>query len=411
MKVSKMKLLVLSLLLIVNSAFAKDVKVAEIINKAESVMTVVPGQMDLETLQSIALNDNTDVQISYERLVQAQKQIAQARAEYFPYGVGTVMGLYFTNAFSVLILVELVSSLPSKIFTVQKNKHLRTAQKHTLRAVRENIKNQTALIYYSFLKQEALLKLAEIELNLLKQQIEVKNEELSLGLATETDVANSELNFYTLKEAVLKYKSFYLEERKALNILIGRKMDAKPIELAPVRVGNQEFSAVDMSGLESMAVEKSHEIKAANAVIRASKSNRRATKWSIISFSGIGFGYISRVKKSQSQVREAYLRRELLENTIRTSVYTKVSNYKNFVEIYELDSHLYDGTKVMVAGDINEFTVGQRAKGSVLKSARLLLKDLRVLVRTNYDALIKKSDLKRTIPVELITNNNVIELK
>ena len=182
MKFVFIKSLLLTLLITTQSAFATRYNVSNLVKDAESIFDYREDAINLEEFKKLVINENVEVAVAYERLFQAQQQIYRARAAYFPYGVGTVSAMYFTSAFSYLILAELITSLPSKIFAVQKQKHLRTAQAFTVEVVKANIKNQTALIYYSFLKQEALLKLAKIELDLLKSNLQGKREEVEFGI-------------------------------------------------------------------------------------------------------------------------------------------------------------------------------------------------------------------------------------
>jgi hypothetical protein len=398
MKFVFIKSLLLTLLITTQSAFATRYNVSNLVQDAESIFDYREDAIDLGEFKKLVINENVEVAIAYERLFQAQQQIYQARAAYFPYGVGSITAMYFTSAFSYLILAELITSLPSKIFAVQKQKHLRTAQAFTVEVVKANIKNQTALIYYSFLKQEALLKLAKIELDLLKSNLEGKREEVEFGLATQTDVNNAELSYLVVKDAYLKYQSFFNTAKKSLNTLIGRDFESKPIILQPVgEFVDYSNIGMDIDQMENVAINRSNELKAADWMIRASISNRRSVKWSILSFSGIGFGYGSRVRFSNSQVIESRLRKELIENNIQNSVYTSYTTLENFIGIFKENFALYQTTRNIAVGDIEEFDAGQNVLSKVIRSGRLLLGDLREMVRTHYDVLIKKDDLERLV--------------
>lgn len=401
----------LSCLIFIQSAFAQNSElVINLINNADQVLAAKEKAITLEELKSMVVNENLDVKISYERLVQAQKHIGNARAQYFPYGVGTVAAIYFTGAFSYLIAAELITSLPMKIFTVRKNKFLRNAQSFNVKAVKENIKNQVALTYYNLLSEEALLKLAKYEVMLLEELHKAMEERAILGLATENEITDVERRIFEIRDIYLKFKAYYLEERKALNILMGVDFNSPVIELQPVSERlSSEFQLASTDGLLNSALERSYELKAANQLIYASVNERRSAQWSFLSFSGIGFGYFYNIKAARSKTQETKLLRNLLETKISNQVYTKKSKLIRSIGISDKDYELASLTRVYTQGDVHEYVNGQLTLDKVIETELIFLQDLREQIRSHYDALIKKDDLERLIQGK-ITNedNNVI---
>lgn len=146
------------------------------------------GADSLEKVKELAAGENVDVRIAYERLYQAQQKIGQARATYFPYGIGEVLVLQATDFWNPLILTELVTSIPSKWFNVKRTHNLKNAEKHTLAALRENIKNEVANLYYETLKEEAIIDLARYELIMLEELMQALKVQVQTGIATQQDL-------------------------------------------------------------------------------------------------------------------------------------------------------------------------------------------------------------------------------
>src|SRR5690606_18025466 len=140
------------------------------------------------------------------------------RAQYFPYGLGTVGILYYLNSFNPLILVELVTSLPSKIYNVQKEKNLRMATVYSNKALALNIRNQVENLYYTVLKEESSLQLAELELYLLETIYSSMEERVALGLESSLELRNLELRILDIRDIVLKFQAYLVEEKSAFNI-------------------------------------------------------------------------------------------------------------------------------------------------------------------------------------------------
>jgi outer membrane protein TolC len=399
MKSNKYLIIFITIVLSMNIAFANNVKLATTITtEAESVLVKKDNAIDLKTLKSMVVNDGVDVKISYERLVQAQKEIGSARAQYFPYGVGTVATVYFYGAFSYLVLAELITSLPSKIFNVQKRKHIRNAQRENLKVITANIKNQVAKMYYNFLKDEALLKIASLELSLLESKISSIEENIELGMSSSLELDDAKYRYYTLRDVYLKYSGYYFQSLKALNTLTGTSSSAKPFILQPVgEYLSAEHVTMSTEDMTAKALNNSNELKASEFMIRAAHNNRRSVKWSILSFSGIGFGYMSKIRRSRSETNNAYFRRDSVKRNVENEVYTRKAKLLSSIGVFDQDFSLYNATKSYVEGDIAEYNAGQLTLGKLVDTEIIYLSDLRETIRTHYLALSNLDSLERVV--------------
>jgi outer membrane protein TolC len=397
---NKMILLSLSLLLSLQTAFAQLTDVhLRLSQEAESVLLAKDNALNLNQIKEMVAGDNVDLQIAYENLYQAQKKVGLARAQYFPYGIGTVAQMYFNKVWGALIAVELVTSIPSKFYNVQKEKNLRAAQYYNFKSLRENIRNEVATMYFTLAKEEAMLKLAELELQLLENLMVVTQEQIELGLATEDDTFKVKMRLLQLRDEYLVFKSYWLAEKAAFNLMLAKTpAEGKKIAIQPL--GNflsQDQFSMDVQAMTDAALNRSYEIVAADYMITAAHKAKRSTQWSIISFDGIGFDYYGRVKIASSKVNEAILRRQLTEENLVNAVYVTEGKLRNAIDFFHAENQLYLETKLYMQGKLAQFKAGDIALDELLEAQMLYLRDMREMVEAHYQAHDAVEDLKRVV--------------
>ncbi|MBC77959.1 MAG: hypothetical protein CME64_18280 [Halobacteriovoraceae bacterium] len=273
---------------------------------SNSVLESRDGAISLEKVKELAAGENVDARIAYERLYQAQQKISQARSQYFPYGVGEVLVLQATDFWNPLILAELVTSIPSKWFNVKRTHHLKNAQSHTLAALKENVKNEVANLYYETLKEEAIIALASYELVMLEKLMQAMRVQVQAGVATQQQLDELEYQSLKKREAYLKLESYLEESKASLKMLLGMDYHEKALSFQPVKkfLSVDEFK-VNPEELALTALNRSHEMKASQQMIYAAYNAKRSAKWSILSFAGLGFDYLQRVHLAGSKVNQA----------------------------------------------------------------------------------------------------------
>jgi hypothetical protein len=389
----KILIFILSLSMITQSlAHEHALRVLEV---TESVLAKKENAISLEEAKEMVAGDNLDIQIAYERLFQAQRRIGQARAQYFPYGVGDVAFIYFASAFSTFIMVELITSLPSKWYTVKKTKHLRNAERHNLNALRENIKNEVAILYYDLLKQEAMEKLTAFELKLMDEMMVGLQAQIALGQSNHTELANLEYRILNLRDEYLKFVTYHAEVKAAFKMLINVPANYT-LELQP----NSNFFqtsdiAINLEDIAQRAKTNAHEVKAAQEVINAAYDSKHATGWSILSFSGIGFGYAGKLRIERSMVNEAIIRKQAISENIYSNVFTKARMLENSIAFYETEKEIMETTKFYMMQVQENFTVGNVAIVELIETQLVYMRDFREMLMAHYNALTRLSDLER----------------
>lgn len=390
----------LSLTLIIQSgfAFAEDIHL-NIQEHANKVLVAPEGALTVDQVKEIVAGDHINVKIAYERLLQAQSSISVARAKYFPYGVGSVYTLSTAGSLSPLILVELITSLPSKWYTVKKEKNLKSAQKYNFLSLRENIKNQVASIYYNYLREKTYIDMTALQLTLTEKLLETAQIRVDIGLEDADKLSELKLRVLDLRDIYLKYSGYLNEEQAAINMMLNLTPEAgagvKFAPVAPFLSGADYQMSVDEMLLGT--VENSYEVKAANYMVKAAYNSKRSTQWSILSFSGLGFGYWARVQFSQSKIEEATVLRELTRENVVNQIYTKDTIFQNSLKFYESEQEIYSETKYFMEGNLDLFNSNDLELAELLESEILYLKDFSEMLAAHYDSLVNLDGLERAV--------------
>lgn len=372
---------------------------------ALQVLQTKPKALTLDEVKKIVSDEEIDIQISYERLIQAQRKIGQARAAFFPYGVGTIGAMYLVNVWNPILLAELITSLPSKVFAVQSEKNMSLAQKYSLAALRENIKNQVSHMYYNILQEEVALKLTKMEIALRETQVHTYKQRVKLGLATEEDVKDLEYALVKVRDAYLKFSSYMNAEKAAFNVMLGKTpQEGKTIELQPVAtlLSGEDYQ-MDLNAMITEALDKSNEIVAADYMVRAASKAKRSTKWSILSFSGIGFGYYARVQVAGSKVQEAVLNRKFVEENLVNQVYIVDNAFQRSLDLLQSERDVFADTDFYTRSQMEKFKAGALSVDKLIETQLVYLKDFNEMVRSHYNSLIKLSDVERVLVGKVVT--------
>ena len=392
------QLFLVGLVLLSSTGKANDLH----LNLEENALKVLeqkPNGLTLNAVRDLAVNEEIDIQISYERMIQAQRKIGQARAAYFPYGLGTVGAMYLFNVWNPLFLVELVTSLPSKVFQVQAEKNMSLAQKYTLAALKENIKHQASLLYFNILQEETALRLTKLEMTLTETLIETYRERVALGLATEEELHTIERSFLRTRDTYLRFSSYLSEVKSAFNTMLGKgPLEGRQIELQPMAnfLSRDQFT-LELSAMVDMARERSNEIVAADYMVNAARKAKRSTKWSVLSFGGIGFGYYSRVQVAGSKIESAKLNRQYVEDNLVNHVYLADNAFNRSLDLFKNERNIFHDTDFYTNSQLERFKSGLIPLDQLVETQLVYLKDFNQMILSHYQAHRKLADLERVI--------------
>lgn len=382
-----------------------------LLNKADEILEQKENAIDLKEVNRLVIDNNSDLKIAYERLYQAQKDIWVARSRFFPYGTGLIFGYDVNALFGTLILVELVASLPSKWYNVQSVKAVRDSQRYSIYALKANLRNEIANLYYSLLKEEALLKSVEMELELLENLLVATNVEIEAGLSSEEDLDKLDRRVLDLRDEYLEFKQLHLYTKSAFNVMLGKTPEqGAKLVLQPVSTMlNIEDFQMETQEMVDAALWRSYEIIAANYMIKAARKHKKSTAWSILSFSGIGFGYWARVQIAGSQVDEAILRRNMVRENLINQVSVGKESLEDGLEYLEGEKEILAGTRNYLEQNMFTFDAGDIPLKELLESQLVYMHDFRSAVMVHYQTLSKKADMERIVRGSVTKNTYTTE--
>lgn len=374
---------------------AEDIHL-ETLKRSQELMEERPDGISLEQAKELAAGENVDARIAYEKLYQAHQRIHQARANYFPYGAGDVAALYITNFWNPLILAEMVTSVPSKWYNVQRFAYLMNAEAHRLKSLKANLRNQVAKFYYGVLKEETVLALTGLEIRLLEELVRVLEIQAEAGLADIDELEDAERSALKIRDQYLKLKSYLAEEKAALKVVLNLAYDEKDLVFQPVKdLLNQDDISIDLENLALTSLNRSHEVKAAQQVIYAASAARSSEKWSILSFTGLGFNYLERVRYAGSKLDQAIFQKEALERNIESEVYARESALRNSIDFLHSEVEIADNSKRHMLGELESFRAGHAKVNDLIEADLYFVRDFRKVVVAHYNSLSRLDDLER----------------
>lgn len=407
MKIYKKIILSLAVVFTTQAVFAQAP--LDLAEQADAALRSSKRALTLSDVQKMVVNENLDIKMSYEQLLRAQRKIGVARAQYFPYGLGTVAQFYFYKAWTPLLLIELVTSFPSKFFTVQSERNLRTAQYYSTRALKENIKNEVAKLYYTLLKEDTALKLLAIEISLMEEKYNALEDLVKVGLEDAGVLESVKIHTLDLRDIYLKFKAYHYDSKSAFfQMLAKTPLEGKQLELAHDLdfIRDNELN-VDLMRTKENAVAHSNEVMSAKYQYRAARKAKHAQVWSVLSFSGLGFGYWGGVQVAKHKVREAYARIDFVKTTVRNQVYTRYSKLMNSVVLRNSENEIFLETKRFLESSLEQYKASKITTETLLEAQMLYLRDMREMVVSHYDSLIKKEDFNRAALRQVVSSVEV----
>lgn len=389
--------------LLFQAAYGEDIHL-KTLEKSMELLEPKSDALNLEKAKDMVVGQNIDVKLAYERVYLAQQNIHQARARYFPYGAGDLTVLYLTNFMNPIIMAELVTSLPSKWYAVKYRRHLRNAETFSLKALKENLKNQMAHMYYGLLKEQAVLTLTGYEIRLYEELIRVLEVQVDNGFATPEYLTNTESIALQVREQYLKLKSYVEEEKAQLKIALNLPYDHEDLVFQPIKkILSGSDLKFDMDFFTANAVEKSYELKAAREIVNAAADNRLAERWSILSFLGLGFNYVERVRQSNSEMNQAVARRGSVENNIKNQTLSRKTVLDNSVGIASSLGNIMENSKAYMLSELADFNVGRTSVEKLIEADIYFIRDFREYLVSHYNTLIKLDDFERAVLDKVIT--------
>lgn len=362
------------------------------------VFTNASNNYSLSELQAKVTKNSAEIKIAYENYYQSRKQISLARATLLPHLDLMLIGVAQDLSSSWLYLVPCVLPMPSDMFKYKGSKYLALAEKHTSKSVQLNIYSDLTNDYYDIKLQEELLislqEEKEIYGSLLKQY-EAKE---TLGFGMKAEIFKIKRQILLINQQIDVVKSIIISEKLVINIALDQdpKME---MELDDVDIESPSTVLIPETVDEAieLAIKNSHELKANNYYDLNAKYNVKSAKWSIISFTGIGFGYSARIGLEHSKRRVIKLLKIKMKNEISGQIGTSIT------ELMYLNERIKNATDLFHAGledtDILQtlFESDNVALDELLKAKIAQVRYQRSLVTLKYERLKKINKINRLL--------------
>src|SRR5690606_13874514 len=145
------------------------------------------------------------------------------------------------------------------------------------------------------------------------------------------------------RDTYLRFSSYISEAKSAFNTMLGKNPEeGNQIELQPVAnfLSSDEFT-LGLTAMVEMAKSRSNEIVAADYMINAARKAKRSTKWSVLSFGGIGFGYYARVQVAGSKVESTMLNRQYVEENLINHVYIADNAFNRSLDLFKSERSIF----------------------------------------------------------------------
>lgn len=364
-------------------------------------------KFSLDDLKNEVMTSNLDIQVQYENYYQAQKGTRNSLGEFLP---NLTLTLLFWNTSYALLYAVLPN--PSSWFEYRGSKELGLAEKYVTETVRLNILNDLALSYVNIKHQEKILESLEAEEGILAAAYEQAQNRDDLGVGDPSATFAASRTLLQHRQEILMLKSVIAIEKEGLLLAINKNPTDK-IELADLPEITEDLIPQDLEEGIYTGIENSPELTANRFMAEGAKYMVRSARWSFIGFSGIGFGYPSKVaiersnarvidlkgakivNKIENQIALAYeertilderieIQKEILENAIANHLITQdlfrgaaVSE----IEVFKAEREVFDQERRLI-------TLKMQRMGHSIKMKRLL----------GYDATVNELSTEEIAP-------------
>jgi hypothetical protein len=400
------KLMILTLVLSMGVANADIVSPLPSVKQSlEGMLQTSQGRKTITEMKVIANERNTDVEVAFDNYLIAKKNVNVARAQFNPITTGHLLGISLGLTYLwAPLAIEAVLSIPTKIYNVSKNKYLTKVAMYNLNDARNVLNNELAHLYYDILTHEAILKTIDQESQILTYQ-EAKWTERKVSPDRIAEVRKLILGLG--KEHVDIY-NVYVSELAAIRTLISTT-DGSKYELAQVStlLDRSLTANLEEDKLQKFAVINSDKYKASINLEHASQANVKEVQWSILSWSGLNFGYKKRVKEATNEENIAELRKESTEMEVKTNVLLQLQKFDSSLDLLTNYNSISEDSLKLYGDTYQAFQLGQLNEDAAIEASIGAIRDFRSKVVAHYGAWSSFDDFSSSANYDFKANSKL----
>lgn len=348
----------------------------------------------LNDLREEVLSNNLDLQIQYENYYQSQKNVSVALGQFLP---SANINYIYVN--STLAILQSVVPTPSGWFKYQASQELEVAEKFTTESIRLNILEGLTINYINLKYHEQLMASLVAQEKILEEVYAevIKKEELGLVNASEVFVARR--NLFQHRQDIYQLESLMIAEKQAMQIALNRQPNDLPV-LGDLPVDDMDGIPAEVSDGAALALRNSTELMSNSYQAEAAKYMVKSSKWSFISFSGIGFDYAANLSIERSKARIIGLQGDKIAIKIKNQVYSTYELIDILDRRIELQKAVVESVRIVDERNSELYLNNVITFNDYYSSKQSLIDESEVLVRLEMERRIKIASLRRLLGLD-----------
>ncbi|MBY0516604.1 MAG: hypothetical protein K2P81_06845 [Bacteriovoracaceae bacterium] len=351
-------------------------------------------EVTLPQLRQEALSSNYDVQIQYERYYQAQRNISVARGEFLP-GIS----IQLVNVNATFAILQSVVPTPSDWFKYQGSKELAMAEKYTTLGIKLNILQGLTSNYITLKYYEMLLASMREQEKLLKEVYDSNLAQNTMGADNANDLYLSQRQLLQQQQDIYALETLNIIERQAMLIALGKNSSE---ELILGDLPQDDFQSLPDTKEEAsvIALRNSNELISNTYQYQAAQFMVSAARWSLVSFSGIGFDYAARVSIEKSKAKVIKLQGEQLSLKIQNQIYSLYRQISVLDQRLALQESILASTQETQARQEDLFSNRLISLSTLNDSKINTISEQRTLTKLQLEREVKIVELKRLLSLD-----------
>ena len=349
--------------------------------------------LSLGDLREIVLSKNNDIKIQYEKFNQAKQNVKSKFGEFLP-NLDFQL-LYLNSTYSLLYTVV---PTPSNWFEYKASNEFKYAEEFATESLRLNILKDLTQTYININSQSKILNLLYDEETLLLDAHEYAKRMETLGLGNVDETFNSLRSLLKHRQQLFALESIINIQKEALLYVIDKAPNSDivlqdhfhNIDLIPIKV-NEAIS---------FGINNSSELISNAFLIEGARYMNTSSRWSFVSFSGIGLGYAADVKISRSKVNELVIKGKKISNEIRNQISHSFIKLDNISKRINIQKDILTASKVNL-DRITDLYRGDKAEfKDYIKAQRSVITEKRSLINIKMDYEIQITQMKRLLGLD-----------
>ena len=354
-------------------------------------------------MRKIADDKNSDVSIAFENYIIAKRKVAIARLQFNPLTTGHFLGIALGLPYLwTPLAIEAVLSIPTKIYNVSKNNYLKKVAMYNLYDARSALNNELAHLYYDIITHEVILKSIDMETEILTYQLSKIN-----------DPKVSEIKIDRIKKWIISLGlersdiyNLYVSELSALRTLI-TTTNENFFELQQFsKLLTKDFlKDLDQFKIQDFSLINSDKYKASINLELASKANIKQVDWSILSWSGLNFSYVKRIKTAKNEASVARLRKDSTKLEVKTRVLMELEKLDSSIDILTNYNSISNESIQIYSDTYKSFLLGQLNEDAVVDTSIAAIRDFRSKVVAHYSSWSALSDFSASANYDFVNRS------